>query len=84
MIRGSADEYEQSSIMNIGPIAIIPEYQGKGLGRNLLRAVLHVSKDKSYQRAILCVNADNERAKSLYLQEGFHQVEAVACYQYQL
>ena len=84
LIRGAMDEYEGSPIMNIGPVAIIPEYQGKGLGRSLLRASLHFAKEKSYDRTVLCVNADNERAKDLYLQEGFKQVEAVACYKYDL
>lgn len=84
VIRGSDDEYENSPIMNIGPIAIIPEYQGKGLGRCLLRVSLTFAKERSYDRTILCVNADNERAKSLYIQEGFKQVEAVTCYTYNL
>jgi mycothiol synthase len=84
LIRGTMDEYEGSPIMNIGPLAIIPEYQGKGLGRNLLRASLHFAKEKSYDKTVLCVNAENERAKDLYLQEGFKQVEAVACYKYNL
>jgi len=84
LIRGTMDEYEDSLIMNIGPVAIIPEYQGKGLGRSLLRTCLNFAKEKSYDRTVLCVNADNERAKDLYLQEGFKQVEAVACYKYDL
>lgn len=70
--------------MNIGALAVIPEYQGKGLGRSLLRASLHFAKEKSYDRTILCVNADNERAKSLYLREGFKEAEAVVCYGYDL
>ena len=70
--------------MNIGPLAIIPEYQGKGLGRILLRTILNFAKDKNYKRTILCVNAENERAKALYIQEGFKQVEGVVCYKYDL
>jgi mycothiol synthase len=84
VVRGNKDEYEDSPIMNIGPLAIIPEYQGKGLGRSLLRASLCFAKEKAYKRTILCVNAENERAKALYLQEGFRQVEAVVCYKYDL
>ncbi|MBE4910675.1 GNAT family N-acetyltransferase [Bacillus luteolus] len=84
VIRGSDDEFEDAPIMNIGPIAVIPEYQGNGLGRTLLRAMLRFAKEKSYKRTYLCVNADNERAKALYLQEGFQQVEAVTCYHYDL
>ncbi|MBY0123541.1 GNAT family N-acetyltransferase [Bacillus sp. S/N-304-OC-R1] len=82
IVRGAKDEFEDSPIMNIGPLAILPEYQGKGLGRNLLRAALQFAKEKSYDRTILCVNADNEGAKALYLQEGFKQVHGVACYVY--
>lgn len=84
VVRGSMDEYEGESIMNIGPLAIIPEYQGKGLGRILLRASLNFAKEKEFKRTILCVNGDNDRAKSLYLQEGFKQVESVVCYKYNL
>jgi mycothiol synthase len=84
VVRGAEDEYEDEPIMNIGPLAIIPEYQGKGLGRSLLRASLRFAREKSYIRTILCVDAENERAKALYIQEGFRQVEAVACYVYDL
>lgn len=84
VIRGSMDEYEDEPIMNIGPLAIIPEYQGQGLGRSLLRASLRFAKDKDFKRTILCVNDENDRAKSLYIQEGFKQIEAVVCYKYDL
>lgn len=84
VVRGAKDEYEGTPIMNIGPLAIIPQYQGKGLGRILLRASMKFAKDNGYDRTILCVNAENERAKVLYIQEGFRQVEGVACYKYDL
>ncbi|MGJ7922073.1 GNAT family N-acetyltransferase [Neobacillus sp. LXY-4] len=82
IIRGAKDEYEDQPVMWIGPVAIIPEYQGKGLGRMLLREVLCLAREKSYKRTLLSVNGENDRAKALYIQEGFKQVEAVACYQY--
>lgn len=84
VVRGEADEYEGEPIMNIGPLAILPEYQGQGLGRMLLRASLRFAKDKTYTRTILSVNGENEHAKALYIQEGFQQVEAVVCYEYYL
>lgn len=84
IVRGSIDEYEDEPIMNIGPLAILPEYQGKGLGRALLRASLQFAKENNYKRTILSVNGENERAKALYIQEGFKQVEAVTCYEYLL
>ncbi|MTI65350.1 MAG: GNAT family N-acetyltransferase [Firmicutes bacterium] len=84
LIRLADDEYENEPMINIGPFAIIPEYQNKGLGRNLLRASLKFAKEKSYEKTILCVNGENERAKALYIQEGFKQVEGVICYKYDL
>jgi mycothiol synthase len=82
VIRGADDEYEDAPIMNIGPVAVTPEYQGRGLGRIRLRASLQFAREKGYQRTILSVNGENERAQALYIQEGFKQVEAVVCYQY--
>jgi mycothiol synthase len=84
IVRGADDEYEDAPIMNIGPLAIIPEYQGQGLGRALLRASINFAREKAYSSAVLCVNGENERAKTLYLSEGFKQVEAVVCYTYSL
>lgn len=84
VVRGSDDEYEDSPIMNIGPLSILPEYQGKGLGRVLLRASIQFSKENGYKRCVLCVNADNEQAKALYLQEGFVEAEGVVCYRYEM
>lgn len=84
VVRATKDEYEDLPALNIGPLAIIPEYQGKGLGRVLLRAALAFAVKNGYSRTVLCVNAENDRAKALYLQEGFKQVEAVACYKYDI
>lgn len=82
VIRGAADEYNADPIMNIGPVAILPDYQGRGLGQSLLRASLRFAREKGYKRTILSVNGENERAQALYIKEGFKQVEAVVCYQY--
>lgn len=84
IVRGSADEYEDAPAMSIGPLAVVPEFQGRGLGRILLRAALRAAGEQSYSRTILCVNAENERAQGLYTGEGFRQVEAVACLAYVL
>lgn len=82
IIRGSKDDYEGEPAMNIGPFAILPAYQGKGLGRQLLRAALDFAHKTNYKKAVLCVNAENERAKELYLKEGFIQMEGVIAYEY--
>lgn len=82
IIRGAHDDYEGAPAMTIGPVAILPAYQGKGLGKQLLRAALKFARQKNYQKTMLCVNAENESAKALYMQEGFVQAEGVAEYAY--
>lgn len=82
IVRGCADEYEDEPAMSIGPLAVLPKAQGRGLGRILLRAALRFAGEQSYARSILCVNAENERAQALYIGESFKQVEALACLAY--
>lgn len=84
IIRGADDNYEGESVMNIGPLAILPEYQGKGLGRQLLRAALNFAQRKKYKKVALSVNIDNERAKELYFREGFVPIEGAIVYEYQI
>ncbi|MED3562042.1 GNAT family N-acetyltransferase [Bacillus xiapuensis] len=84
VVRGTIEEHNDEPIMNIGPLAILPEYQGKGLGRLILRASLHFAKENFYKKVILSVNGENEGAKSLYTKEGFKEVEAYACCQYEI
>lgn len=80
VVRGSKDVLDGEAVMDIGPVAVLPKYQGRGLGRILIRAACSFAVSQGYQKAVLCVNADNERAKKLYIEEGFRQKEAVACY----
>lgn len=58
----------------IAGIAIHPDFQGKGLGRALLAAVLGELAALGYARCQLLVATDNERAFSLYRKTGFKAV----------
>lgn len=82
VVRGFQDEHEDVPAMGIGPLAILPEEQGKGLGRLLLRFALDFARRKAYSQVILSVNGENSRAKELYVQEGFREVSAFVCYRY--
>jgi len=84
IVRGVKDEDMGPEVMVILALAIMPGYQGKGLGRSMLRASLGFAKEKGYKRAVLNVNGENERAKTLYLDEGFKQIYASVCYKYYL
>jgi ribosomal protein S18 acetylase RimI-like enzyme len=56
----------------IATIAVLPEYQRKGIGRALLRAC----EDKLVTPSVrLCVRTDNGSAIRLYEEEGYQRVE---------
>ena len=52
-------------------VGIDPAAQGTGLGRALTRAGLRHLADRGAQEVLLYVEADNERAVSLYTRDGF-------------
>jgi mycothiol synthase len=82
VVRVTKDVYGGGAVMNIGPLALVPDYQGKGLGRQLLRAALEIGRSLGFPKSVLSANVDNENAVRLYTSEGFSTVEAVACYTY--
>lgn len=51
-------------------MAVDPAYQGRGIGRTLLRELLAVA-DAAAATVYLEVRTDNDPARSLYEQEGF-------------
>ena len=78
--RTSKDTLEGESVLNIGPLALVPGYQGKGLGRQLLRAALSFGHAIGLATAVLSANVDNENAIRLYVSEGFAPLETMVCY----
>ena len=52
-------------------IAVDPDGQGRGLGRELTVAGLESIHERGFSRGFLYVDADNTKAVSLYTQLGF-------------
>ena len=61
----------EAHILNI---CIDPEYQGKGLGRYLLRHLVKRSNQTDVDMILLEVRRSNQCAQKLYLSEGFHEL----------
>ncbi len=55
-------------------ICVDPEYQGKGLGRYLLRHLVKKSNLTDVDMILLEVRRSNDNAQQLYLSEGFHEL----------
>ncbi|MFC0186799.1 GNAT family N-acetyltransferase [Fictibacillus aquaticus] len=66
-------------VIFISSLSVLPEYQGKGLGRQLLRACLQLGEEKGIPKAMLCVDSQNDRAAQLYEKEGFEKIESYVC-----
>lgn len=55
----------------VGIVGLLPEWRGRGLGRQLLRWGIGYLRSIGFSEIELSVEARNERALSLYRQEGF-------------
>lgn len=78
----SRDESEGNLFAFISCVAIIPEYRGRNLGRNLIRAAIKFGQENGYENSSLSVNAENINATNLYLSEGFEEKVVMVCYDF--
>ncbi|MCH7528864.1 MAG: ribosomal protein S18-alanine N-acetyltransferase [Candidatus Marinimicrobia bacterium] len=60
--------------LQVHNIAVHPDYQGRGIGRQLMEAVDDLGRAGDYQRISLEVRQDNDIACKLYLSLGFKAV----------
>jgi len=80
LVRVEEDQDVKGKFSFIAPIALLPDHQGKGLGKELLNAGISLGYDCNLETCQLCVNAENEQALSLYKRAGFVIDEAIGCY----
>ncbi|MFB4318268.1 GNAT family N-acetyltransferase [Actinomadura sp. 21ATH] len=58
-------------LCHITMVAVRPGYWGRGLGKQVLRAVVTEARRRGYERAQLFTQAANHRARALYERQGF-------------
>lgn len=78
------EENDGEDVVFIENIAVLNEFQHKGLGRNLLRYCIRFAKDFGVKRVMLSVNAENEKAAELYFNEGFTKEALYICYHFNI
>ena len=61
-------------LADVQTIAVIPEYEGRGIGTHLLRTMVARAIDQSATDLLLEVRADNPRAQGLYERHGFEVI----------
>jgi ribosomal protein S18 acetylase RimI-like enzyme len=62
---------EKGAVVWVRMIAAAPEYQGQGIGRNLLMQTLQYGVEHGAKRAFLHVDLENKNAVKLYESIGF-------------
>ena len=73
-------EYDDPQAAEVMAFSLAEDYRGHGLGRELLRAAMHVGLQADLKPIFLSVNAENEGAVRLYRSEGFEPQETMVCY----
>ncbi len=74
------DEQDGEEVLYIDAIGVLTEYQGKGLGRNLLRYGIQYAAENNFSKVMLSVNGENEKAAAIYFKEGFEKEALYKCY----
>lgn len=64
--------------LHLNHIAVLPEFAGKGLGKQLMAAVMDLAAELHIAEISLDVSANNEAAVSLYQKLGF-VTERLSC-----
>lgn len=75
-VPGSGAAGDPANAAVLGLLAVAPQAQGAGLGRQLLRAASDGLATLGYPRAVLHVLQDNEAAVRLYESEGWRPLGA--------
>ena len=55
-------------------VAVLPEYRGKGFGKELAQAFIAAVQEKGARQIFLEVRVSNQAALSLYVGQGFERV----------
>jgi [ribosomal protein S18]-alanine N-acetyltransferase len=61
-------------IADVQTIAVVPEFEGKGIGSALLTELIDEARRRRAADVLLEVRKDNPRAQALYLRFGFEQI----------
>lgn len=65
---------EEDKIIYVVELEILPQFQGKGIGSNILNDIIEDAKKKDKKVQVGCFKV-NERAKELYLKLGFKIID---------
>jgi ribosomal protein S18 acetylase RimI-like enzyme len=68
---------EENKIARLNALAVLPECRKKGLGNQLLQAVLRFLQERGFETIGLLVKSKNKIARSLYEKNGFAWIQTL-------
>ena len=70
-------EYDKPCTMKLHKCYLLPEFQGRGIGSQMLAFAKKIAAEQGYNHLRLNVNRNNAKAIKAYLRNGFKTVETV-------
>lgn len=70
---GFIETQEYDQVINVTEIHILPDYQGAGIGSDIIRNIISKAEDKNKSTTIGCFK-DNVNAVKLYKRLGFEMI----------
>jgi ribosomal protein S18 acetylase RimI-like enzyme len=67
-------------MVNIHDVIVLKEYRGKGIGRQLMTAIVSEAENRGSSRVTLEVRKDNPPAQNLYKSLGFEDTDPAMFY----
>jgi ribosomal protein S18 acetylase RimI-like enzyme len=69
-----------ASMAHVGQVGtfLLPEWRGRGVGRQLWNVTLAFARDARYQKLVICVRGSNFNAQAFYRQLGFQDCGRLA------
>ena len=61
----------------VSNIAVLPEFQGRGIGSALLRYADHMARTRRLKKCSLIVSMQNDEARRLYERHGYREVRSI-------
>ncbi len=74
------EEHKGEDFIFVEAIGVAGNYQGKGLGKNLLRTGIQHAAESGSPGVMLSVNGENDKAADMYFREGFKKEALYKCY----
>ncbi|MBC7261530.1 MAG: GNAT family N-acetyltransferase [Chloroflexi bacterium] len=71
-------ESEQPNLWSISNVAVHPDFRGRGIARQLMKAAIQEARQKGARWIILEVQTDNAPARQLYTELGFQVYDTIA------